>query len=442
MIRTITERARAIILDSQALLEFWGEAVNPAVYLHQRMANEGLTRSDDRDGFKAPYNTPYEMLHSYGKPEFDKPLDDPTCKRINYSAPLRHLCRFGCYTSRLIPEKQRTDQKLGAWSMACMMVGYVHDSTTLWRIWDPEHNTVKAQSDVIFDEERNAYISSPQSLQRKQGVYDDEPKEMTEIDIFGLPQEETHIEDIDASGTDESMAHGRTHDTSGTGESMSHGRTDEVARRPVAGNPAAVGANSDLPLTGHSTNAHGDRSPPASGVKNGHTHTHMAPDEDAHTHTDNGHSSHCPTLESHHQAPSRHEVITQRELRRSVAATNKRSKKAPVLTDRATRSRAQVNDSELIHNALALTTIDGDPRSYEEAMLSPLKKQWQAAIMEESNSIIQDKTFSPVNLQELQTNFGARPSAKTKSPSLNLFSLLYPQTQKNEIEVSLKYGIA
>jgi hypothetical protein len=33
-------------------------------------------------------------------------------------------------------------------------------------------------------------------------------------------------------------------------------------------------------------------------------------------------------------------------------------------------------------------------------------------------------------------------SAKTKSPSLNLFSLLYPQTQKNEIEVSLKYGIA
>jgi hypothetical protein len=33
-------------------------------------------------------------------------------------------------------------------------------------------------------------------------------------------------------------------------------------------------------------------------------------------------------------------------------------------------------------------------------------------------------------------------SAKTKSPSSNLFSLLYPQTQKNEIEVALKYGIA
>ena len=241
MIRTITERARAMKLDSQTPLAFWGEAVNTAVYLHQRMPKEGLTRSDDRDGFKAPYDTPYEMLHSYGKHEFDKPLDDPTIKNINYKAPLHHLRRFGCYASKLIPEKQRTDQKLGARCKACMMVGYVHDSTTLWRIWDPEHNTVKAQSDVIFDEERNAYLSCPQSLKQKQGVHDDEPKETTEIDIFGLPQEETHIEDIDASGTDESMAHGRTQDTSGTGESMSHGRTDEVARRPVARNPTAVG---------------------------------------------------------------------------------------------------------------------------------------------------------------------------------------------------------
>ena len=71
------------------------------------------------------------MLHSCGKPEFEKPLDDRTRKRINYKAPLHHLHRFGCYASRLIPEKQRTDQKLGAWSKAWMMVGYVHDFMTL-----------------------------------------------------------------------------------------------------------------------------------------------------------------------------------------------------------------------------------------------------------------------------------------------------------------------
>jgi len=153
--------------------------------------------------------------------------------------------------------------------MACMMVGYVHDSPTLWRISDPEYNTVKAQTDIIFDYERNVYILCPQSLRRKQGLHDDQPKETTRIDIFGLLQEETHSEDIDSSGTDESMAHGCTHDTSGTGENISHGRTDEIACRPVAGNPTSVEANSDLPFT-----MHGDRSPPASGVKNGHTHTH------------------------------------------------------------------------------------------------------------------------------------------------------------------------
>jgi len=32
--------------------------------------------------------------------------------------------------------------------------------------------------------------------------------------------------------------------------------------------------------------------------------------------------------------------------------------------------------------------------------------------------------------------------AKNKFPSLNLFSLLYLQTQKNEIEISMKYDIA
>jgi len=128
-----------------------------------------------------------------------------------------------------------------------------------------------------------------------------------------------------------------------------------------------------------------------------------------HTHTDNGHSSHCPTLEYHHQVPLRDKIITQRQLRRSVMATTKRSMKAPIVTDRVTRSSAQVNVSQLIHNALASTTIDGDPRSYMEAMLSPLKKRWQAAIIEESNSIIRNETFSPVNLQELQNDFGAKP---------------------------------
>jgi hypothetical protein len=67
MIKTITEKAHAMIIDSQAPIEFWGEAVNTAVYLHQRSPNEGLAKRDDRDGYKAPHEMPYEM-HAFGKP--------------------------------------------------------------------------------------------------------------------------------------------------------------------------------------------------------------------------------------------------------------------------------------------------------------------------------------------------------------------------------------
>ena len=38
-----------------------------AAYLHQPVPNEGLTGRDDRDGHRAPYDIPYEMLHSYAR---------------------------------------------------------------------------------------------------------------------------------------------------------------------------------------------------------------------------------------------------------------------------------------------------------------------------------------------------------------------------------------
>jgi len=88
---------------------------------------------------------------------------------------------------------QRIDTLLGPRSKPCMMVGYIYDSTTLWRIWDPEHKTVKVQSDVIFDEEKNAYISCPQSLTLKNSSETKQPEEITEeiteINLFDLLQD-------------------------------------------------------------------------------------------------------------------------------------------------------------------------------------------------------------------------------------------------------------
>jgi len=192
---------------------------------------------------------------------------------------------------------------------ACMMASYLHDPILLRRICNPEQNTVKAQWMLYLT---RVYTMTGQTSRKR----------LPKLTYSVYRKKKTHIDDVDASGTDEGMAHGCNQDTGGTGESMSHGYTEEVACRPVPGNPAVAGAHSDRPFAGHCTHGHGDRCPPASGVNNGHTHTYIAPDENANTQTDNGHSGHCPTLESH-QAASRDEVITQTQFQWSVTATTK-----------------------------------------------------------------------------------------------------------------------
>jgi hypothetical protein len=64
-----------------------------------------------------------------------------------------------------------------------MVVGYTHDSKTLWRMWDPEFQRVRAQSEVVFDEERNSHMSCQ--------------NESNEIDMFGLSEDEEYVEETD-----------------------------------------------------------------------------------------------------------------------------------------------------------------------------------------------------------------------------------------------------
>jgi len=135
-------------------------------------------KRNDRDGYKAPYTTPYEMLHGFGKLTHDA---DRT--KILSQSCFPKVRRFGCYTCRLIPEVQRRQGKLGTMLKPCMMVGYTHNSKTMWRIWDPEFQKVKAQSEVVFDEEINAHTSFQHGN--------------NEIDIFGLPEDEEYVEGTD-----------------------------------------------------------------------------------------------------------------------------------------------------------------------------------------------------------------------------------------------------
>jgi len=207
MIRTVTEKAWVMMIDFQALAKFWGEAVNTAVYLHQKSPNEGLKRKNDCDGYQAPYETPYKMLHGFGKPTHDADGNKISCQ-----ATLHNLRQFGCYASRRIPEVQRRG-KFGPKSKPCMMVGYTHDSKTLWRLWDPEFQRVKTQSEVVFDEERNAYMSCQHGS--------------NEIDMFGLPEDEEYVEETDTG--DEPLRNSQPMQIGKRSKSHMHEAPDEEA---------------------------------------------------------------------------------------------------------------------------------------------------------------------------------------------------------------------
>jgi len=199
------------------------------------------------------------------------------------------------------------------------MVGYVHDSTTLWRIWDPALQVVRSQSDVIFDEERNAQASCLRGDQ---------------TDIFDLPEETEYVKEIE-TGRD-----GLLYDhpgTSRTGEghgSGDHDCTDTATHHNLPDNRQSLPASTSV------------RS--------------------------------CPPDEEDAPPVSRETVIHNRHLRHEndkahqMAAITKKSCQPP-RTNRITRSKVKISTNVLIimAKALASTPINSNPFTYAEVMDSP-----------------------------------------------------------------------
>ena len=74
--------------------------------------------------------TPYEKLYRK-KPE------------------VLHLHRFGCTAYRLLPKQHG---KFSARAETIYMLGYVHDSTTIWCLWDADRKCVIQASNVRLKE--------------------------------------------------------------------------------------------------------------------------------------------------------------------------------------------------------------------------------------------------------------------------------------------------
>ena len=109
-----------MLLEAQLPARFWAEAVNTAVYLLNRSPTKALNDI-----------TPFEAWHGR----------KPT---------LGHLRRFGCHASLHIPDVLRS--KLDSKTQRCVLLGYVHNTIKLWRLWDVQRQRVVNGASVRFDE--------------------------------------------------------------------------------------------------------------------------------------------------------------------------------------------------------------------------------------------------------------------------------------------------
>jgi len=161
MIRTLNTKARSMMWEANVPSKFWPEAIRTACYLHRRSPTTSL--SGNRSPFEALFGT---------------------------VPPIEHLRRFGCRVFKHIPPAQRNEKKFGSRSNPSMMLGYVHNTTKIWRIWD--FNSGKSGravecSSVVFDEQEDAFTSS--TGEREENVefpdHTGEPQQVDETTVEG-----------------------------------------------------------------------------------------------------------------------------------------------------------------------------------------------------------------------------------------------------------------
>lgn len=116
--RTICEKARCLLLNSELSKNFWSDAVRTAVYLINRSPTSALLG-------EVPASLWYGV-----KPNLNK------------------LKVFGCLSFLHVP-KQLIVGKFDSRTIPCLMIGYVSNG---YKLWSPDNNKIYYGRDIKFDE--------------------------------------------------------------------------------------------------------------------------------------------------------------------------------------------------------------------------------------------------------------------------------------------------
>ncbi|CAF4936009.1 unnamed protein product [Pieris macdunnoughi] len=127
MNRTILEKARCLLFDSDFKKDMWGESIMTAIYLINRLPTSTLPNGV----------TPAERWYGF-KPDLGK------------------IKIFGCPVYSLIHEEDRNG-KLCERSKRLFMAGYCDNG---YRLWNPNKKKIEFARNVIFDESRTTDLTN------------------------------------------------------------------------------------------------------------------------------------------------------------------------------------------------------------------------------------------------------------------------------------------
>jgi hypothetical protein len=407
MIQTLNSKARAMMLDAYLPPPFWAEMIETACYLHRRTPSRSLNG-----------RSPYEVLH---EAIFMRDNDSQLPDNQSFKPPLDHLRRVGCVAWKVIPEEQRQDKKFGSRSRRCMMLGYVHHSTNIWRLWDFETNTGKeggrafAWSDVRWEEEVNVFENASSLVDNEESTVFPFPEMDAEIEASITAFESTASHAPHALPSDSATASGST-------VSASSHSAPQTAPPP---RPAAELSSATFVLPPATLLDAAPAEPPAS-TSDYNASSTAAPIEA--TATSQTRITHAATVKST-AMPSRKQLARSAKNRAALRAVQAMHRAlpppAPPAKEISALSAVVGCSAETISTAMTAhvtAQLTGqqitDPLTLSQALNSPYAEYWKAAIREEYGSLLDNGTWEVIGaLEDVPTGrkaIGSKWVFKTK----------------------------
>ena len=294
------------------------------------------------------------------------------------------------------------------------MLGYVHNTTKIWRRWDPEQRKVVNCSDVEFDENQTAYISCIDN----------------ENDTLGLPEQEPMYTEEQVAETGQSgqvvprnssqVVHTPGQSGQVAFEVVVPGQSGQVASKvstPKVSTPRQSGQvlQPRLQVAPRAIQlrlqvAPGKIQPSAEKAD------HLTPDEVVTDPMPGRTVIHRTDVRPGQELSSRStDLRTGQEPSSSSRTTDLRTGQRTNKGQRTNRERCVTRSHRLTeHTVLVANPSNSDPKSYREALNSPLFKHWKSAMQEEYVSLMENNAFTLVKYTESKP-IGCKWVYKTKN---------------------------